>query len=107
MKYFKCYPALIVLLFANSVYGQEGNPNAGKGKYASCGACHGVQGQGGIGPALAGQPREDLINKLRSYKAGETIGAQSALMWGQAAMLSEGDISDVVEYILTLSNKDV
>ena len=107
MKYFKFYTAIIVLLFANSAYGENvGNPNAGKGKYTTCGACHGAQGQGGIGPALVGQSSEDLTNKLRSHKAGETIGAQSALMWGQAAMLSESDIADLVKYIETLSHKD-
>ena len=37
-----------------------------------------------------------------AYKAGETIGAQSSMMWGQAGMLSDEDIHDVTEYIETL-----
>jgi cytochrome c553 len=39
---------------------------------------------------------------LRSYKAGETVGPQSGMMWGQAANLSETDIQDLAEYVKTL-----
>jgi cytochrome c553 len=74
----------------------------GQGKYAACGACHGVRGQGGVGPMLAGQTVEYIVSRLRSYKAGETVGPQSALMWGQASMLSEDDIKDLAEYINTM-----
>ena len=36
---------------------------------------------------------------LEQYKAGETRGAQSALMWGQAANLSTQDMEDLQAYI--------
>jgi cytochrome c553 len=39
---------------------------------------------------------------LRSYKAGETVGAKSGMMWGQAANLSETDIQDLAEYVRIL-----
>ena len=73
----------------------------GKQLYPVCAACHGGKGEGGIGPALAGQTSDDIIAKLAAYKAGETIGAQSALMWGQAAGLSEEDIANLAAYIST------
>ena len=73
----------------------------GKRLYPVCAACHGGKGEGGIGPALAGQTSDDIIAKLIAYKAGETIGAQSALMWGQAAGLSEEDIANLAAYIST------
>ncbi len=71
----------------------------GKKLYPTCAACHGLSGEGGIGPALAGQSSDDIITKLSAYKAGETLGAQSALMWGQAAALSEDDIANLATYI--------
>ena len=74
----------------------------GKAKYAVCSACHGATGGGGMGPALAGQTVEYIAGRLRSYKAGETVGAQSGMMWGQAANLSETDIQDLAEYVKTL-----
>ena len=75
---------------------------AGKAKYAACAACHGNKGQGGIGPMLAGQTTEYISDRLLAYTAGETVGAQSSLMWGQASMLSETDIQDLAEYVQSL-----
>ena len=73
----------------------------GKRLYPACAACHGGNGEGGIGPALAGQTSDVIASKLAAYKAGETLGAQSALMWGQAAGLSEEDIANLAAYIST------
>ena len=75
---------------------------SGKIKYASCGACHGAQGQGGVGPKLAGQKAEVIVNKLTTYKNKGQIGAQSQLMWGIAAGLSPADIANIAAYTSTL-----
>ena len=74
----------------------------GEAKYMACGACHGAQGGGGVGPALAGQTVEYIVGRLNQYKAGEKVGSQSNLMWGQAAMLSDTDMTDIAEYIQTM-----
>ena len=67
--------------------------------WAGCAACHGADGGGGIGPMLAGQSANDIVGKLTTYKNRGQIGAQSALMWGQAAMLSEKEINLIGDYI--------
>jgi cytochrome c553 len=67
--------------------------------WAGCAACHGADGGGGIGPMLAGQSSDDIISKLTIYKNNGQIGSQSALMWGQAAMLSEKDIETIGKFI--------
>ena len=78
----------------------EGDPFSSiRSLWAGCVACHGADGGGGIGPMLAGQSSDDIINKLTIYKNGGQIGAQSALMWGQASMLSEKDIETIGEFI--------
>ena len=74
----------------------------GEAKYAACGACHGANGGGGVGPQLSGQTVEYIVGRLNQYKAGEKVGSQSNLMWGQAAMLSDTDMSDIAEYIQTM-----
>ena len=68
--------------------------------WAGCAACHGNDG-GGIGafPKLAGQSKDYIINRLTQYKNGEQVGAQSAIMWGQAGMLSENDIETIGKFI--------
>ena len=70
-----------------------------RGLWAGCAACHGGQGQGGVGPMLAGQSSGDIISKLTTYKNNGTVGPQSALMWGQAAMLSESDIETIGKFV--------
>tara|TARA_S200002703_G_scaffold30891_1_gene26906 strand:- start:872 stop:1306 length:435 start_codon:yes stop_codon:yes gene_type:complete len=67
--------------------------------WAGCAACHGNEGQGGVGPMLAGQSADDIINKLTIYKNRGQIGAQSALMWGQAGMLTEQEIETIGKFV--------
>lgn len=70
--------------------------------YSQCAACHGVAGEGGVGPALAGQTANMIVNKLTKYKNGETIGSQSAMMWGQASWMTDKDMRDIGNYVETL-----
>ncbi len=74
----------------------------GQMAYAGCIACHGGNGEGGIGPKLAGTTSDAFQSALVQYRAGETRGGQSALMWSQAAELSDNDIDNLAAYILTL-----
>ena len=63
-----------------------------RGLWAGCAACHSNDGSGGLGPMLAGQSSNDIISKLTTYKNNGEIGSQSALLWGQAAMLTDKEI---------------
>jgi len=73
----------------------------GEQLYAGCVACHGPAGQGGVGPQVAGQSAASIASALTQYKNGETRGAQSSLMWSQAAQLSGSDIDNLAAYIET------
>ena len=70
--------------------------------YAGCVACHGSRGEGGVGPALAGQAGDAIYSKLVQYKKGETRGAQSALMWSQASTLSDDDMKNLGAFVESL-----
>jgi cytochrome c553 len=74
----------------------------GRTAYASCVACHGAAGQGGIGPAVAGRDSAYLVDSLNAYKNRETRGAQSALMWPSASALSAADIENLASFIESL-----
>jgi len=67
--------------------------------WAQCVACHGAQGQGGIGPALVGQSADDIINKLLAYKAGTPVGPQSAMMYPVAKSLTDGQIGTIGVFV--------
>ena len=68
--------------------------------WAGCSACHGADGGGGVGPKLAGQTADYISGRLISYKNGEQVGPMSALMWGQAAKLSQKEIDTIGEFIV-------
>ena len=74
----------------------------GKTYYGQCIACHGAGGEGGIGPQLSGQSSAEIVAKLTAYKAGETRGAESAVMWPTAQMMSDTDISNIGAFISSL-----
>ena len=67
--------------------------------WAGCAACHGQEGEGGVGPKLAGQTAGYISDRLIAYKNKEQVGPMSAMMWGQAAMLSDKDITMIGDYI--------
>ena len=67
--------------------------------WIACAACHGAQGQGGIGPKLAGQSADDIISKLLTYKRGEMVGPKSAMMYPQAKQLSDGQIGTLGVFV--------
>ena len=85
-----------------SVSAQAQDAALGKAKYATCVACHGAQGQGGVGPKLQGQKAEVIVKKLTAYKNKQQVGAQSQLMWGLAAGLTPADINNIAAYTATL-----
>ncbi|BBN59427.1 c-type cytochrome [Hydrogenovibrio marinus] len=70
--------------------------------FATCSACHGDHGQGGVGPKLKGLKKDDIIAKLKAYKAGKSFGPMSSMMIPNAQQLSEEDIKSVAAYIAKL-----
>ena len=91
---------LLALLCSLSATAQDAV--SGKIKYVSCSACHGAQGQGGVGPKLQGQKAEVIVKKLTAYKNKQKVGPQSELMWGIAAGLTPADIANIAAYTTTL-----
>ena len=74
----------------------------GRQTYASCQACHGAGGEGGIGPQLSGRDAAFVTAALTAYKNRETRGARSNLMWPSAEALSERDIENLAAFVETL-----
>lgn len=74
-----------------------GNPAAGKEKAATCGSCHGEDGNSMDPnfPRLAGQYESYLVKALEDYQSG---ARNNPMMAGFAATLSEEDIKDVAAY---------
>jgi len=67
--------ALAAAIVAGTAAAQAEDPNLARNLAATCANCHGTNGvsQGGI-ESLAGAGKDDLIRKLREYKAGTRPG---------------------------------
>ena len=66
---------------------------------AKCVSCHGNLGQGlAKNPTLKGLRAAVIQQKLLDYRAGKTLGAQSAVMAQVAGGLSEAEIAAVSIY---------
>ncbi len=80
-----------------TAFAQNGNPEAGKQKSATCVACH---GQAGISPSpdfphIAGQVPGYIAEQLAKFKSGER---EDPIMLGMTANLSEQDMRDIDAY---------
>lgn len=76
--------------------------------FKKCIACHGPDAKkvapgskGGV--TIAGMAKEDLLRKLKGYKAKtEDNGGAKAIMYAQMANVSDADIEALAEYISKL-----
>lgn len=89
--------ALIILsLGAVGTAQAAGDAAAGKDKAATCGMCHGPEGQGtSMGPKLAGEDAGKFVAAMDAYKAGK---GDNAMMKSQASSLSEDDIANLAAF---------
>lgn len=81
-----------------------GDIEAGKSTFeGTCVGCHGMKGEGGVGPVLNSQKAVDIADKLNKYKNGEQIGPLTSMMAPMAAGLSESDINNIATYMESLN----
>ena len=87
------------LALAGCSSGSEARPTTGKGIYeANCATCHGVDGQGGVGPELAGVVADKYPN-IEDQIAVVTNGKGRMPSW--RGDLTPKEIRKVVEYTRT------
>jgi cytochrome c oxidase cbb3-type subunit 3 len=90
---------IVVMLFANepSTSGAAATPG-GQLFQANCARCHGAQGEGGIGPQLAGVVTRDFPNEADQVTV-VTKGRASMPSFG--GTLTPAQIRQVVDYTRT------
>ncbi|CUU39310.1 MULTISPECIES: c-type cytochrome [Helicobacter] len=77
-------------------------------QFKKCIACHGPDAKkvapGSKGDVtIAGMAKENLLKKLKGYKAKtENNGGSAAIMYGQMANVSDSDIEVLADYISKL-----
>ncbi|MCK5727241.1 MAG: c-type cytochrome [Thiotrichaceae bacterium] len=69
---------------------------SGKNKYHGfCASCHGIHGEGGVGPLIQGKSSADIIHILEEYRSGKRTGT----MTGVVEILSTDDIKNLARFI--------
>ena len=67
--------AAIAMFAGDPVAARGAGPDPGRSIAASCANCHGTNGvSAGVTTSLAGQPKQDLIAKMREFKSGQREG---------------------------------
>jgi cytochrome c553 len=88
---------LVATLAPVAVLAQQGSASAGQAKAATCGACHGADGNSVTPewPSLAGQSEAYIVRQLQAYRDHERadVGMQQF-----ASTLSEQDMHDIGAY---------
>lgn len=102
----KILVSLLLTLGITGMAHAAGDAEAGQGKVAVCGACHGADGNSTAPnfPKLAGQGERYLLKQLQDIKAGSTPGAPEGVgrkvleMTGMLDPLSDQDLQDIAAY---------
>lgn len=92
-----------VVFALGTAQAQAADIAAGEADYESvCANCHGPTGRGMASfPALTGKDADYLSARLTTYRAGEKVGPNSALMIPNARDLSDEDIANLAAFIST------
>ena len=88
-KYLETHGSVVDQLIAQQAAAASDPFSAIRPLWSGCAACHGQEGTGGVGPALAGK---EIADMLKAYRNGEMRGPQSVMMWSQAAQLTDAEI---------------
>ncbi|MDR8016622.1 c-type cytochrome [Ectopseudomonas guguanensis] len=93
----KVLVSLLLTLGLTGVAQAAGDAEAGQGKVAVCGACHGVDGNSPAPnfPKLAGQGERYLLKQLHDIKSGVRPVVE---MTGMLDNLSDQDMADIAAY---------
>lgn len=69
---------------------------------SKCASCHGVNGEGGIGPKIIGDSYEKISSELSSFKSGEK---KNYVMYGLLQNLSDEDLNILAEEIAEFADR--
>ncbi|MFT5162294.1 MAG: cytochrome c553 [Alteromonadaceae bacterium] len=90
--------------FVGAANAYEGNAEAGKAKAASCGACHGPDGNSAMTtyPKIAGQHAQYIYSQLAAFKQGMQSGGKEGrydpVMSAMAMPLTDDDMKDLAAH---------
>ena len=90
--------SLVLLMSLAGAAQAAGDATSGQAKAASCGGCHGMDGNSMVPtfPKLAGQGEKYIAKQIADFKANTS--RQDAMMVGMVAALTDQDAQDIGAY---------
>jgi len=103
MKFLVLFATIAFVGVTNSSLAHAQDISAGEKLYKKvCKACHGPTAKGMASfPKLADKSVDYLTMRLEEYRSGKKVGPNTALMAPRAAGLSDEEISNITNYIVT------
>jgi len=71
-------------------------------KSKGCAGCHATNAMGAIGPRLAGQQEEYLVDQFKLIRDGKRASGQAPMMSGAVKSVSDGEIAKIAGYLTSL-----
>ncbi|WP_281950752.1 c-type cytochrome [Nitrosophilus kaiyonis] len=68
----------------------------------NCASCHGINGEGAVGPKLVGKTKEDVLNALKDFKSGKR---KNYVMFGLLNNMKDEDLESLATEIGTFEQK--
>ncbi len=68
----------------------------------NCSSCHGVNGEGIVGPKLIGKSKDELLQALMDFKSGKR---KNYVMYGLLSNMKQEDLEKLAEEISTFADK--
>ncbi|WP_187648304.1 c-type cytochrome [Nitrosophilus labii] len=68
----------------------------------NCASCHGVNGNGAVGPKLLGKSKDEILQALKDFKSGKR---KNYVMYGLLSNMKEEDLISLAEEISQFDEK--
>ncbi len=68
----------------------------------NCASCHGVNGNGAVGPKLIGKSKDEILQALKDFKSGKR---KNYVMYGLLSNMKEEDLISLAEEISQFDEK--
>ncbi len=68
----------------------------------NCASCHGINGEGVIGPKLVGKSKDEILQALHDFKSGKR---KNYVMYGLLQHMSDADLEELASEIAGFAQK--
>jgi len=69
---------------------------------AKCAGCHGPTGMGTVGPRLAGQQKQYIVDQFKLIRDGQRASGKSPMMKGAVAGVTDEQAASIADFLAAM-----